>query len=78
MDYLTLQTLGIHEPTRGTVWNGMGDPHARFECARCALEYVNNKGVCRDHDDVVRILGATKLLKVRPGYRCISCDCYLT
>lgn len=78
LDYLTLQTFGIHEPTRGTVWTGMGDQHARFECARCALSYVDNRDACRDADDVARILSNTAMLTPRPGDLCRLCDCQLT
>lgn len=81
IDYLTLQSLALHDPTRGTVWRGMGEGHVRFECARCALQYVDDVEFCRIPADVAVILSATELLPSSPdptGYYCYSCTVSLT
>ena len=80
IDYLTLQALALHDPTRGTVWRGnSGIVH--LECARCAYRYIENEDACPDADTRMRILSTTTLMAAgRPDgyYECRACLCRLT
>lgn len=74
MDMLTLMTVAVTEPDRGTAWLGTSTGSPMHECASCALRYLES-GISADYR--VEVLTATVFLKGGEYRKCNACKCLL-